>query len=343
MKKNKKKGRPFLKDLFVKKPLAGAGLVFMLLLFLIAIFADYIAPYPMVDGAMQVDVFNKLQKPYLFMNAAERESAQALLAISGGTPHWLGTDTLGRDVLSYLIYGARTSIILCVSCCILSTLISVIIGTLSAVIGGWFDLIVQRFVDGWQCIPSMLMLLVIMSMLGNGVPQLIFALSVPSGIGGSRMIRSAAMSVKDAGYNKESDLLGGTVLWKTFKHVIPNILPIIIITAAGSLAGVILMESSLSFLGYGVDIGTPSWGYLISNQGKSYMYVAPWLAFAPGAAIGLTVFAANMFGDGVRDLLDPRLKGGVGSYNSQKIARKVAKLTGVLPERMPGQKKPAEM
>lgn len=343
MKKNKKKGRPFLKDLFKKKPLAGAGLVFMLLLFVIAIFADYIAPYPMVDGAMQVDVFNKLQKPYLFMDAAERESAQALLAISGGTPHWLGTDTLGRDVLSYLIYGARTSIILCVSCCILSTLISVIIGTLSAVIGGWFDLIVQRFVDGWQCIPSMLMLLVIMSMLGNGVPQLIFALSVPSGIGGSRMIRSAAMSVKDAGYNKESDLLGGTVLWKTFKHVIPNILPIIIITAAGSLAGVILMESSLSFLGYGVDIGTPSWGYLISNQGKSYMYVAPWLAFAPGAAIGLTVFAANMFGDGVRDLLDPRLKGGVGSYDSRKIAKKVAKLTGVLPERMPGQKKPAEM
>lgn len=342
MKKTKKKGRPFLKDLFKKKPLAGAGLVFMLLLFVIAIFADYIAPYPMTDGAMQVDVFNKMQKPYLFMDAAERASAQTLLAVSGGTPHWLGTDTLGRDVLSYLIYGARTSIILCVSCCVLSTLISVIIGTLSAVIGGWFDLIVQRFVDGWQCIPSMLMLLVIMSMLGNGVPQLIFALSVPSGIGGSRMIRSAAMSVKDAGYNKESDLLGGTVLWKTFKHVVPNILPIIIITAAGSLAGVILMESSLSFLGYGVDIGTPSWGYLISNQGKSYMYVAPWLAFAPGVAIGLTVFAANMFGDGVRDLLDPRLKGGVGSYDSKKIAKKVAKLTGVLPERMPGQKKVPE-
>ncbi len=87
-----------------------------------------------------------------------------------------------------------------------------------------------------------------------------------------------------------------------------------------------------------MDIGTPSWGYMISNQGKSYMFVAPWLAFAPGAAIGLTVFAANMFGDGVRDLLDPRLKGGVGSYNSKKIAKKVARLTGVLPERMPGQK-----
>ena len=337
MKKTKK--RPFLKDLFKKKPLAAAGLVFLVLLFLAAVFADYIAPYPMVDGALSVDVFNKLQKPYLFMNAAEKESARALLEISGGAPHWLGTDTLGRDVLSYLIYGARTSVILCVSCCILSTLISVLIGTLSAVIGGWFDLIVQRFVDGWQCIPSMLMLLVIMAMLGNGIPQLIFALSVPSGIGGSRMIRSAAMSVKDMGYNKESDLLGGTVWWKMLKHVIPNILPIIIIAAAGSLAGVILMESSLSFLGYGVAIGTPSWGYLISNQGKSYMFLAPWLAFAPGGVIALTVFAANMFGDGVRDLLDPRLKGGVGSYNSAKIARKVARLTGVLPERMPGQKK----
>lgn len=334
----KRKGNSFLKNLCKKKPLAAAGLLFLILLFVIAIFADYVAPYPMEDGTMQVDVFNRMQKPYLFMNSAERESAQTLLSITGGAPHWLGTDTLGRDVLSYLIYGARTSIILCVSCCILSTLISVIIGTLSAVIGGWFDLILQRFVDGWQCIPSMLILLILMSMLGNGIPQLIFALSVPSGIGGSRMIRSAAMSVKDAGYNKESDLLGGTVMWKTFKHVIPNILPIIIITAAGSLAGVILMESSLSFLGYGVDIGTPSWGYLISNQGKSYMYVAPWLAFAPGAAIALTVFAANMFGDGVRDLLDPRLKGGVGSYNSKKIAKKVARLTGIMPERLPGKK-----
>ena len=328
----------FIRDMFKKKPLAAGGLVFLLLLFLIAIFADVLAPYPMVNGQMQVDVYSKMQKPYLFMTGAERDAAKAMLALSGGAPHWLGTDTIGRDVLSYLMYGARTSIILCLSCCILSTLISVLIGTLSAVIGGWFDLIVQRFVDGWQCIPSMLMLLVIMSMLGNGIPQLIFALSVPSGIGGSRMIRSAAMSVKDAGYNKESDLLGGTVLWKTFKHVIPNILPIIIITAAGSLAGVILMESSLSFLGFGVAIGTPSWGYLISNQGKSYMYVAPWLAFAPGAAIALTVFAANMFGDGVRDLLDPRLKGGVGSYNSKKIAKKVAKLTGILPERLPGEK-----
>ena len=339
MKKNRKKtGRPFLRDLFKKKPLAAASLIFLLLLFAAAIFADFIAPYPMTDGAMQVDVFSKLQKPYLFMNAAERESARALLAVSGGTPHWLGTDTLGRDVLSYLIYGARTSIILCVSCCVLSTLISVVIGTLSAVLGGWVDLIVQRFVDGWQCIPAMLMLLVIMSMLGNGIPQLIFALSVPSGIGGSRMIRSAAMGVKDAGYNKMSDLMGGTSGWKMLRHVVPNILPIIIVAAAGSLAGVILMESSLSFLGYGVAIGTPSWGYLISNQGKSYMFVAPWLAFAPGAAIALTVFAANMFGDGVRDLLDPRLRGGVGSYDSKKIAKKVARLTGVLPERVPGER-----
>jgi len=334
--KKKVQRRPFLKDLFKKKPLAAGGMVFLILLFLVAVFADYIAPYPRVNGDMQTDVFNKMQKPYLFMDAEERATADVLLSVSGGTPHWLGTDTLGRDVLSYLIYGAQTSIILCVSCCILSTLISVIIGTLSAVIGGWFDLIVQRFVDGWQCIPSMLMLLVIMSMMGNGIPQLIFALSVPSGIGGSRMIRSAAMSVKDSGYNKQSDLLGGTVMWKTIKHVVPNILPIIIIAAAGSLAGVILMESSLSFLGYGVAIGTPSWGYLISNQGKSYMFIAPWLAFAPGVCIALTVFAANMFGDGVRDLLDPRLKGGVGSYDSAKVARKVARLTGIVPERLPG-------
>ena len=309
----------FFHDLFHKKPLGAFGMIVLILLVLTAVFADFIAPYPMVGGAMQVDVIHKLQEPYFLMSAAERAAVTDV--------HLLGTDSLGRDVLSYLIYGARTSVILCVCCAVISTLVSLLIGTLSAVIGGWFDLIVQRLVDAWQCIPSMLILLILMVLLGNGMPQMIIAISVPGGIAGSRIIRSAAMSVKDAGYVKMSQMLGSNALWEMVKHVLPNIMPIIIINMAGSLGGVVMMEASMNFLGYGVNVGTPSWGYLITNQGRDFMLIHPLLAIAPGVLIALMVFSSAMFGDGVRDILDPRLKGGVGSYSTKKLRRAAERLS----------------
>ena len=240
--------------------------------------------------------------------------------------HPLGTDKMGQDLLSYMIYGARTSVILCVCCTILSTLVSLVIGVLSAVIGGWFDLLVQRIVDAFGCIPQMLLLLLMMSLMGNGIPQMIVALAVPSGIGGSRMVRSSALAVKDSGYCDNSDLLGGGVLWKSVKHVVPNIMPLIIISAAGSLGGVVMMEASMNFLGYGVAPGTPSWGALITGQGRDMLFTAPWLCIIPGIAIALLTFCSSMFGDAIRDLLDPRLKGGVGSYNSKKLKKVLAAL-----------------
>lgn len=299
--KPRKHSSPFLKELFRTKPLAGVGLVILVLLVILALLADVLAPYPMVDGSLQVDVLHKLAPMSL--------------------EHPLGTDTLGRDLLSYLIYGARTSVILCITCTILSTLISVLIGVTSAVIGGKFDLVLQRVVDAWQCIPSMLILLILMVLMGNGLIQLIIAIAVPGGIAGSRLVRSAAMSVKDSGYVKMSNMLGCNVVWKMWKHVIPNILPIIIINMAGSLGGVVMMEASMNFLGYGVDLNTPSWGALITSTGRMYMFKYPMLAVAPGVLIALMVFASAMFGDGVRDILDPRLKGGVGSYNAKKLRR----------------------
>lgn len=333
-----KKFGTFMKDLFRKKPVGAIGMILLLALVLVAILADVIAPYPMVNGTMQVSVIDKLQKPFFLLSAAERQTIRD----NGWNIYLLGTDSLGRDLLSYLIYGARTSVILCLSCVVISTIISVLIGTLSATIGGKFDLIVQRIVDAWQCIPSMLILLILMSILGNGLPQLIFALSVPNGIGGSRMIRSAAFSVKDSGYVKASELLGCTTWWKVMKHVIPNTLPLIIISAAGSIGGVVMMEASLNFLGYGVDPGTPSWGYIITNQGRANMFIAPWLSIYPGIAISLMVFGANMFGDAVRDIMDPRLKGGVGSYNSRKIAKIAAKMMKKMEKRQAkGAAKPA--
>ena len=295
-----------MKDLFKKKPMGGLGLILLVLFVLVAIFADVLSPYPLVNGSMQVDVIHKL----------EPASAE----------HLLGTDSLGRDVLSYLIYGARTSVILGICCTILSTLISIAIGVTSAAIGGKFDLILQRFVDGWQCIPGMLILIILMNIMGNGLLQLILAISIPAGIGGSRMIRSSAISVKDAGYVKMSSILGGNVWWKMLKHIIPNTMPVILMGLAGSLGGVIMMEASMNFLGYGVDPGTPSWGYMITNQGRTNMYVAPWLALYPGILITIMVFASAMLGDAVRDLMDPRLGGGIGSYNTKKIAKITARL-----------------
>ena len=304
--KAKKHSSNFFVQLFKTKPLGGFGLVVLIIILLIAIFADVIAPYPMVDGSLQIDAYNKLASPSL--------------------AHPLGTDTLGRDLLSYMIYGARTSAVLCIACTLISTLISVIIGVSSAVIGGKFDLILQRFVDAWQCIPATLITLIMMSLMGNGTLQLIVAISVPAGIGGSRMIRSTAMSVKDAGYVKMSEMLGAKTGWKMMKHVIPNITPVIIIQMAGSLGGVVMQEASMNFLGYGVEVGTPSWGALITDTGRMYMFSHPMLAWAPGVAIALMVFSSAMLGDAVRDLLDPRLKGGVGNYNAKKLRKIAAKI-----------------
>ncbi len=311
------------------KPIGAIGLIFLFLLLLIALFADVLAPVKMVGGTLPTDILHKLEPPYLFMDAAGRAAAR-----ESGAVYWLGTDNLGRDVLSYLIYGARTSVILCLAVTFLSTLLSVIIGTLSAVIGGWFDLIVQRFVDAWQCIPGMLITILMMSLFGNGMAQMILVMSIPGGIGGSRMIRSAAMSVKDSGYVKAAEMMGSRLLWKTIRHVLPNTLPLIITTSAGGLGGTIMMEASMNFLGYGVSVGTPSWGYMITNQGRANMYTAPWLCLYPGILISLMVLAANLFGDSLRDVLDPRLKGGVGSYNSKKIEKLAAKADRKLAKKM---------
>ena len=196
-----------------------------------------------------------------------------------------------------------------------------VIGTLSAVLGGWFDLIVQRIVDAFSCIPGMLLSMILMSMVGNGIWQLIFVMSLPGGIGQSRLIRSSVIAVKDAGYCRTSDVLGGGNLWKMLRHVVPNIMPIIIVTAAGGLGGTVMMEASMNFLGYGVKVGTPSWGYMITNQGRANMYSAPQLCMFPGICIAVMVLAANLFGDGLRDYLDPKLQGGVGTYDTKKIKK----------------------
>lgn len=294
----KRSKQGFFRQLFKTKKLAAACFVILVFLLLVAVFADVLAPNKMINGTLEFSLLDRLSAP------------------SGSHP--FGTDALGRDMLSYMIYGTRTSVVLAVFCTLIATTISVVIGVASAVIGGWFDLIVQRFVDAWQCIPAMLIMLIMMSVLGTGLWQMIAALCIPAGIGGIRMIRSAAISVKDSGYVKSSEMLGGGVFWKMVRHVIPNIMPLVLMSLAGSIGGTIMMEASMSFLGYGVNPNTPDWGSMLTGSGRANMYMAPWLCLIPGLAIALIVFAASMFGDGVRDLLDPRLRGGVGSYRAGK-------------------------
>ena len=297
-----------VKEFFVllwrTKKVAFIGLVVLIVFILVAIFADVLATQKMEDGLLKSSLINASKPPSF--------------------EHILGTDAMGRDLWSYMVYGARTSVILGISCTVLATVISVIIGVASAVIGGKFDLILQRFIDGWQCIPGMLIMLILMSIMGAGMIQMIVVLSIPAGIGGSRMIRSAAISVKDSGYCNMSRMLGGKSLWRMIHHVVPNIMPLVLMNLANSLGGTIMMEATLNFLGFGVNINTPSWGYILTSQGRSKMYTAPWIGLAPGLAITIMVFAAAMFGDGVRDILDPRLKGGMGSFSLKKI-RKFAK------------------
>ena len=285
--------------LFKEKPLGTVGLFIVLILLITGIFADVLAPYEM----NKIDLINSLQGP--------------------SAAHLLGTDNLGRDVLSNIIYGARISVIIGLSATSLTTVVSVIIGALSAFIGGKFDLFMQRFVDAWICIPGLLILLIMMSIMGKGMWQMIAAISVPMGIGGSRMIRSAVIAIKENTYIEAGRAIGSTTGRMMNKHILPNIMPIVIIGFSMQIGGVILMEAGLSFLGFGVPPGVPSWGSMLSQEGRAYMEIAPALAIWPGLALSLVVYGTNMFGDALRDLQDPKLKGGLGSYGGPRKKIKI--------------------
>ena len=278
----------FLGRLWREKPLGIAGGIVILILILLAIFADVLAPYPH-DKVFLID---RLQGP----------SARYLL----------GTDQLGRDFLSRLIYGARLSIVVGLAATALNVVVAVLIGGISGFFGGKLDLAVQRFVDAWMAFPGLLLLLTIMSIVGRGLPQIIVVLGVTGGVVGSRVVRSAVIGVIENVYFQAAEAIGSPK-WRTLmRHVLPNIAPVVIIIFSINIGGVIISEASLSFLGFGLPAQIPSWGGMLSREGRVYMEQAPWLALWPGLCLTITVYSLNMFGDAVRDLLDPRLRGGGG-------------------------------
>ena len=278
----------FFRRLIKEKPLSIIAGVVILLLMLVAIFADVLAPFPHDE----VNIVDRMQAP------------------SGR--YLLGTDQLGRDLLSRLIFGAQISLTVGLAATAVNVVVAVLIGGPSGFFGGRLDLAAQRFVDAWMAFPGLLLLLTIMSLVGRGVPQIIVVLGVTGGIGGSRVIRGAVIGVKENVYFQAAEAIGSTKWGTLIHHVLPNIAAPVIIIFTINVGGVIISEAGLSFLGFGLPISVPSWGGMLSREGREFMEVAPRLALWPGLCLTIVVYCLNMFGDAVRDLLDPRLRGGGG-------------------------------
>ncbi|MEZ4503285.1 MAG: ABC transporter permease [Dehalococcoidia bacterium] len=267
------------------KPLGAFGAVVLVLLVLMAVFAEFVAPF----GSLETNQSIALEGPSF--------------------THIAGTDQFGRDVFSRIVFGARTSLYVGVSVTLAAMLPALALGIVSAYFGGWVDYLLQRLVDTIQSVPYLILLIAIMVILGPSLLNVILALSFRRAIVESRIMRGATLSILNETYIDAAHAIGARDLRIMARHVLPNIMPTVIVIASIGFGGVILAEASLSFLGYGVPPPTPSWGGMLASDGRAYMFAAPWMLIAPTIALGVVVFGVNMFGDALRDVLDPRLRG----------------------------------
>lgn len=275
----------FIVRLFREKPLGAAGAVVFVVFLFCGLFADLLAPY----GYNQISLMNRLKPPSLAFP--------------------FGTDNSGRDMLSRCLYGAQLSVIIGFCAAGLATIISIVLGVLTGYLGGKFDMIVQRFVDAWMSFPELIVLIVVVSVVGPGMPQIIVVLGLALGIAGSRIVRGAVVSVRENMYVHAAKSTGAKTFRILWRHVLPNVMAPVIILFTNRVAVAILAESGLSFLGFGVPPPAPTWGGMLSGSGRAYMYQGPWLALAPGLCLTIVVYAISVFGDALRDLLDPRMRG----------------------------------
>lgn len=266
------------------QPLGAAGLVVIVVLVLMAALAPLIAPYD--------------------PTSIESRSLQAPSA-----EHWFGTDDKGRDVLSRVIHGSRTSLQVGIIATFVGVTGGALVGLISGYFGGWLDTIFQRLMDSLQAFPTLILALIMVAVVGASIVNLMIVVGIAIIPGVGRIIRSVVLSEKQNQYVEASRSTGATTQRIIFRHILPNLAAPIIVIATSLLAAAILVEASLSFLGLGTPPPTPSWGGDLSGQARRYFTHAPWMAIFPGAAISLVVLGFNLLGDALRDVLDPRLRG----------------------------------
>jgi peptide/nickel transport system permease protein len=290
-----------------RKPLGAFGAFVICVMLICAIFADRQAITLFRDST-------HLLAPY-FYDDQNITSEGRLQAPSFAHP--FGTDRLGRDQLSQIIYGARVSVVIGLSSVVAAAITATIIGVLSGYIGGSFDLLVQRFVDAWIAFPPIIILITGVQVAKGYIGQdatgqtiaIILVLAILLSAGSSRIIRGTAISVKNNQYVEGARAIGASDLRIIIHYILPNVMAVIIVLATLQLGVAILAEATISFLGFGVPPPFPSWGRMLSADGLLFMRADPWLALWPGLAIFFVVYAFNMFGDALRDVLDPRLRG----------------------------------
>jgi ABC-type dipeptide/oligopeptide/nickel transport system permease subunit len=269
---------------FLNRKIVLIGLVIIVLFIISAIFAPWLAPYPPNEQA----VLNSLKQP--------------------GEGHLLGTDSLGRDILSRVIYGSRTSLLVGLTVVSFSAVIGMALGLVAGYFGRWVYSIIMRVIDALMAFPMLVLALLIAAMLGPGLNNVVIALSVGLVPIYARLMCGQVIIVRENDYISAEKSLGSSDVRIMLRHILPNCLPPLIVLITMMLGSIILAEAGLSFLGIGISANTPTWGSMV-NDGRKYLLDLPILSFAPGLAIMLVVFGFNMVGDGLRDALDPRLRG----------------------------------
>jgi peptide/nickel transport system permease protein len=264
--------------------LGAAGALIIILMALAALLANWLAPYDPLAN----DFSAMLQAP--------------------GWRHWLGTDSFGRDVLSRILYGARTALWIGFCSSIIGTTVGTIIGVSSAYFGGRVDLSTQRLMDIILSFPLIVLALVVVAIMGSGIWNVIFAIAVPMIPRAALVVRSSALALRQMLFVEAALTLGSSHWRIIFRHMLPNVMAPYLILLTAFLGQAILLEASLSFLGLGVAEPTAAWGLMLRGAAVEFAERAPWMALFPGMAISLAVFAFNIFGDSLRDALDPKLR-----------------------------------
>ena len=267
---------------FSRNRVALTGGVVVIVLFLVSLLAPWITPY----DPDSLDLYNVLMPP------------------SGA--HWFGTDVLGRDVFTRVLFGAKISLKVGFVAVGIAVIIGTLIGLVSAYYGGWMDTVLMRFVDIMLCFPTFFLILAVIAMLEPSIWYIMIIIGLTGWMGVARLVRAEVLSIRERDYVMAARAIGASDVRIIFRHVLPNAMGPVLVSATLGVAGAILTESALSFLGIGVQPPTPSWGNILTS-GKDYIEFAWWLSLFPGGAILITVLSYNLLGEGIRDALDPRL------------------------------------